>query len=1036
MPEPIDVAYVRIRPDFSGFQAEAGQKIRGSLAGVARETDRVGVGARGATRDVERFNRGIIAANASALGFGRALTFASTAFLGGAGLGALIRAGVNEFSSMTTEAAKTNALLKATGGVANITASGIDRLANRLLNLTGVDDELIKASESILLTFRNIRNEVGPGNQIFTRATEDALDLSKVLGGDLTGSALQLGKALEDPVRGVTALRRSGVSFSADQQKLIKSLVETGQILSAQKLILGEVERQVGGTARAIGETLPVRLSILRERATNALGDYVRRLSESREAAELAADGARGLGQAFNVVQGTVRTIGPPLVATARAATALSEAVGGVGPIIAAVAAYKAVGIAVGIAGTAQAAYTRATVIARGATIAETEALVAQAAAARAAGTSTVFQSLTGGAARATVAVRGLRVASAALGGPIGIAAIGAAGLTLGVLALRRQAQNAAGTLNALRRSLQGLSQAVNEARRLRTELAGRSENVSVARFNVQAAERGVAEARARAARSTAATGSLRQLGLTQRVTEAEQNLAQAERDLAAAEQNRDRTQEALALNERQRGAQITETTRKLREQIAAVRFANLQRLSPGFAREVRTATSEIALERLLNLTEELSRSGDDVERSVGGALFTIATSLNRLPTEKQIQIVIREAGRGRSVNDIVRDILGIEVSTEQIRARGLRTVLSTSAALEQEFVAARRILKTHQEELKERRDILRTRNDELRSARNALAAARDNVTAAREAAAAAREGLQSARDALAASQQALGDTIRQAREGVTQAVRDAKQNLDSLGQSIADALGKFSDKAGETLGRGGSLGKQFQALRDEILAAGGGADAQRIRQQIASRAERAAPAGDTGERLQRQFADLTDAFNRGKISQREFNRRLNELLRGVDLRRFQELFGTAATAQLRAQIAVLRTQARLIGTGPQRAGGGFQATIVRPLQAVASGARDVAAAQKTVANAQRDVTKAQLEIVKADRSLAAAERRLRGAAVKEQEKNTAAIKANTRAVAELARVQRAKDKLDKPKPRGGEERTAGDLTNAGANTP
>jgi hypothetical protein len=63
---------------------------------------------------------------------------------------------------------------------------------------------------------------------------------------------VQLGKALEDPIKGLAALGKSGVTFTADQKALIKSLVETGDMLpKAQEIILKAVEMQVGGTAEA-----------------------------------------------------------------------------------------------------------------------------------------------------------------------------------------------------------------------------------------------------------------------------------------------------------------------------------------------------------------------------------------------------------------------------------------------------------------------------------------------------------------------------------------------------------------------------------------------------------------------------------------------------------------------------------------------------------------------------------------------------------------------------------------------------------------
>ena len=47
-----------------------------------------------------------------------------------------------------------------------------------------------------------------------------------------------VGKALNDPLKGLTALSRIGVQFTAQQQEQIKAMVEVGDVAGAQKIIL------------------------------------------------------------------------------------------------------------------------------------------------------------------------------------------------------------------------------------------------------------------------------------------------------------------------------------------------------------------------------------------------------------------------------------------------------------------------------------------------------------------------------------------------------------------------------------------------------------------------------------------------------------------------------------------------------------------------------------------------------------------------------------------------------------------------------
>ena len=138
-----------------------------------------------------------------------------TGGLGVAGLAGAAHAAFSEMEDSQKVAAQTAAVLKSTGGAANVSAKQVDDLAQSLLNKSGIDDEAIKSGENLLLTFTNIRNEVGKGNDIFNQATKTCTDMSVALGQDMKSSAIQLGKALNDPVKGITALRRVGVSFSS-----------------------------------------------------------------------------------------------------------------------------------------------------------------------------------------------------------------------------------------------------------------------------------------------------------------------------------------------------------------------------------------------------------------------------------------------------------------------------------------------------------------------------------------------------------------------------------------------------------------------------------------------------------------------------------------------------------------------------------------------------------------------------------------------------------------------------------------------------
>lgn len=191
---------------------------------------------------------------------------------------------VKSFMDSQNALAQLNAVLKSTKGAAGVSAKALEDQASALQKVTTFSDEAIMSAQSMLLTFTNVRKEM------FTRAIPTILDMSQALGQDLKSSAIQLGKALNDPIRGVTALRRVGVSFTEEQQKQIATMVEAGDVTKAQALILRELQVEFGGSAKAAGDTFAGKMAILKnqiddvkesigEIIVNALGPLAARLS-------------------------------------------------------------------------------------------------------------------------------------------------------------------------------------------------------------------------------------------------------------------------------------------------------------------------------------------------------------------------------------------------------------------------------------------------------------------------------------------------------------------------------------------------------------------------------------------------------------------------------------------------------------------------------------------------------------------------------------------------------------------------------------
>jgi len=144
-------------------------------------------------------------------------------------------------------------------------------LANEQARLTGVNQNTIKESQALLLTFKDIASSADEVGGAFDRATQLTLDMASAGFGSVTDNAKQLGKALNDPIAGLTALRRSGIQFTEAQQDQIRTLVESGQVLEAQNLILQEIENQVGGTAEATANSTD-KMKVAFSQASESIG--------------------------------------------------------------------------------------------------------------------------------------------------------------------------------------------------------------------------------------------------------------------------------------------------------------------------------------------------------------------------------------------------------------------------------------------------------------------------------------------------------------------------------------------------------------------------------------------------------------------------------------------------------------------------------------------------------------------------------------------------------------------------------------------
>jgi len=205
-------------------------------------------------------------------GFGALQSIATGAFhaIGGAAVnlaGAafskmtdFISGSIVEASEFQSIFAQTEAVVKSTGMAAGLTAKQMADMAGAMSASSGnsiFSDDAILGAENVLATFTQIKGAN------FGDATQAIADISQAMGTDLQSSALQVGKALNDPIAGISALSRVGVSFTDDQKAMIKTMVETGNVAGAQQVILGELGKEFGGSAAAAVDTYAGQQAVL-----------------------------------------------------------------------------------------------------------------------------------------------------------------------------------------------------------------------------------------------------------------------------------------------------------------------------------------------------------------------------------------------------------------------------------------------------------------------------------------------------------------------------------------------------------------------------------------------------------------------------------------------------------------------------------------------------------------------------------------------------------------------------------------------------
>ena len=224
--------------------------LDGAVGKLDEQLDQLGYSAQSAGRKTDSMSRDIDkskrASKSFAGGWGKAMGVVAgvTAAIGAAaGAFRMFTSSVDEAVAARKAMAQTAAVMRSMGRTE--APKRINRMIDSLSELSGIDDDALREMTNTMFTFGKVTGET------FEKANELALDVSVAFGKDLRSSAVMVGKALNDPAKGLSALTRIGVQFTAQQSEQVKAMMAVGDVAGAQKVILAELTKQVGGSAAA-----------------------------------------------------------------------------------------------------------------------------------------------------------------------------------------------------------------------------------------------------------------------------------------------------------------------------------------------------------------------------------------------------------------------------------------------------------------------------------------------------------------------------------------------------------------------------------------------------------------------------------------------------------------------------------------------------------------------------------------------------------------------------------------------------------------
>lgn len=189
------------------------------------------------------------------------------------------------------------------GASAAVTAGQAQQLAQSMRDLAGGQADTVLSAESVLLKFKEINSSE------FPNALQLSADLASSMRTDMSSAAQALGRALENPVSGMRLIKEVGGEVDPTFQKIITSMVKTGDTADADAAIMDKLIAVVGGKAASAAGTLSGQWTVLWGNLSDigqGIGSKFLPLLTSLfdDVVKPAADKVEALGQAFETFLG------------------------------------------------------------------------------------------------------------------------------------------------------------------------------------------------------------------------------------------------------------------------------------------------------------------------------------------------------------------------------------------------------------------------------------------------------------------------------------------------------------------------------------------------------------------------------------------------------------------------------------------------------------------------------------------------------------------------------------------------------------